>query len=207
MYNITMDFRIEKVNYNSLSEENFKQICEIEQSAASYLDLIFDKNDMAYFLGNGRYTSYTVFDENTVVGFIIYNRGYYLNDDIYITDLGIAENYRGRNIATNLIGLTLQQLVEKDKSIKFLTLDVENVNEKAIKLYEKIGMEKSTIKSKNGQNNYCMVGEVSVILKKIDEINKKNKEKNTEKEPKNIERRAGNTETKFEGKKQKMMIL
>ena len=55
-----MDFKIKKVNYNSLSEENFKQICEIEESAAGYLDLIFDKNDMKYFLRSESYTSYIV---------------------------------------------------------------------------------------------------------------------------------------------------
>ena len=60
-----MDFKIKKVNYNSLSEENFKQICEIEESAAGYLDLIFDKNDMKYFLRSESYTSYIVEALNT----------------------------------------------------------------------------------------------------------------------------------------------
>ena len=203
MYNIAMDFKIKKANYNSLSEENFKQICEIEQSAGGYLDLIFDKNDMKYFLRSESYTSYIVLYENSVIGFIIYNQGYYLNDDIYIIDVGVAESYRKRNIATNLIGITLQQLVKKDKSIKFLTLDVETTNEKAIKLYEKIGMKKSAIKSKNGKNNYCMIGEISEILKNIADINEKVKKKSPEKEHKNIKGKTGEVEIKSEDKKTK----
>lgn len=96
------------------------------------------------------YSKIIAYKEDKIIGFIIY-------DDIYdryeIEYIGVLEEYRNKGIGSKL----MEYLDNKN-----ISLEVDVNNENAIKLYEKYGFKKVSIR-KNYYNNhdaYLMVKEV-----------------------------------------------
>ena len=96
------------------------------------------------------YSKIVAYKEDKIVGFLIY-------DDIYdryeIEYIGVLEEYRNKGIGSKL----MEYLDNKN-----ISLEVDVNNENAIKLYEKYGFKKVSIR-KNYYNNhdaYLMVKEV-----------------------------------------------
>ena len=88
----------------------------------------------------------------------------------YIVNISVYPDYRGNNIAKKLIRFACNYYLE-NKLIKNkqITLDVE-LNNKALKLYELIGFERSNVPSRNGKTNIVMGQDASLLIKKIDEL-------------------------------------
>lgn len=96
------------------------------------------------------YSKIIAYKQDKIIGFLIY-------DDIYdryeIEYIGVIEEYRNKGIGSKLMEYL------KDKNIS-LEVDVEN--EYAIKLYEKYGFKKVSIRKNyyNGHDAYLMIKEV-----------------------------------------------
>ena len=96
------------------------------------------------------YSKIVVYKEKEIMGFLIY-------DDIFdryeIEYIGVLEQYRNKGIGSKLMEYL------KDKSI---SLEVDINNKYAIKLYEKYGFKKASIRKNyyNGNDAYLMIKEV-----------------------------------------------
>lgn len=96
------------------------------------------------------YSKIIAYKEEKIVGFLIY-------DDIYdryeIEYIGVIEEYRNKGIGSKLMEYL------KDKSI---SLEVDTNNIYAIRLYEKYGFKKVSVRKNyyNGNDAYLMVKEV-----------------------------------------------
>lgn len=96
------------------------------------------------------YSKIIAYKEDKIIGFLIY-------DDIYdryeIEYIGVLEEYRNKGIGSKLMEYL------KDKPI---SLEVDINNEFAIKLYEKYGFKRVSIRKNyyNGNDAYLMIKEV-----------------------------------------------
>ena len=104
-----------------------------------YLDKFFsDRSDIIYVSES----------KGSVIGYISIE---VYPDHIYIDDLSVNERYRNSGIGTKLIALAEKYGAEKD--IFSVMLHVEALNEKAFRLYNRLGY---TVHSTEG-NRYRMV--------------------------------------------------
>ena len=96
------------------------------------------------------YSKIIAYKEDSIIGFLIY-------DDIYdryeIEYIGVLEQYRNKGIGSKL----MEYLNDKN-----ISLEVDINNEIAIKLYEKYGFKKVSIRENyyNNHDAYLMVKEV-----------------------------------------------
>ena len=96
------------------------------------------------------YSKIIAYKEDKILGFLIY-------DDIYdryeIEYIGVLEEYRNKGIGSKL----MEYLSDKP-----ISLEVEINNKYAIKLYEKYGFKKVSVRKNyyNGNDAYLMVKEV-----------------------------------------------
>lgn len=96
------------------------------------------------------YSKIVAYKEEEIIGFLIY-------DDIYdryeIEYIGVLEKFRNKGIGSKL----MEYLDNKN-----ISLEVDVNNEYAIKLYEKHGFKKVSIRKNyyNGNDAYLMVKEV-----------------------------------------------
>ena len=74
------------------------------------------------------------FCENTLCGVL---SAYFVADEVQIMNLAVSTDYRRRGIAFGLMERLLTQA--KDKSCRFITLEVAESNKNAIALYKKCG--------------------------------------------------------------------
>ena len=94
------------------------------------------------------------FEKNKLVAFINYSLYYERAEINYIF---VLEKYRRKNIATNLFN----HILNKNKELKNITLEVRESNETAIHFYEKCGFRKCTIRKNyyGNENALLMIKE------------------------------------------------
>lgn len=91
---------------------------------------------------------------NKIVAFVIYT---VLYDNIEIIDVFVLNEYRKQGIATSLLNKIIN-----DNTNKNITLEVNINNKQAIKLYEKLGFKKISVRKKyyDGVDGILMLKEV-----------------------------------------------
>ncbi|MDZ7370826.1 MAG: ribosomal protein S18-alanine N-acetyltransferase [candidate division KSB1 bacterium] len=90
-----------------------------------------------YELSEGKSTAYVVVLENgTVVAYLVYR---ILFDEMHILNIAVAQAYRRRGIAYNLLNFFIDRA--KEEGLTFLYLEVRESNASAINLYKKIGFQ------------------------------------------------------------------
>lgn len=82
---------------------------------------------------NAASTRFYVYSENeTPIGYVgIYS----VLDEGYITNIAVKKDYRKKGVGSAL----LKDLIEKEKDLSFISLEVRKSNTAAIRLYEKFG--------------------------------------------------------------------
>ena len=84
-------------------------------------------------------------DEDKVAGYI----GLYkILDEGYITNVAVSPDFRRRGIAYGLV----EKLVEENRDLSFITLEVRASNTGAIALYEKLGFKQVGVRPKYYSN-------------------------------------------------------
>ena len=97
---------------------------------------------------------YSYILDERVVAFLIFSVMY---DKCEIIDIYVSNDYRRNHIAENLINE-----IKNDYKIENITLEVNEENIGAIKLYEKLGFKKVAIRKNyyGNQNGFLMIKEI-----------------------------------------------
>lgn len=137
---------------------------ELLKNDTIYFDEIEDKFPDVYSKGsilleyqNNPFMRIVVFlIENKVVGFINY---YEIYDRLEIANFNVLPYFQNHGIGTKLILYVVDKYKEKFKNI---TLEVRSDNEKAIKLYKKIGFVEKAVRKNyyNGIDGILMEKEL-----------------------------------------------
>lgn len=101
---------------------------------------------------NNPFTKYIAyFSNSSILGYIQYNLIY---DTIDIVMVYVRENERNNKVGSKL----LKYLIDNNKHIKNITLEVNCLNEIAIKLYKKFGFEVVAVRKGyyDGVDGYLM---------------------------------------------------
>lgn len=105
----------------------------------SFYDMEADQEDLAEFLDSNirGETTFAVCEEKEIVGFFSFNRV-----DVHIVDIGLGmkPNLTGRGFGEAFIRRGLEFCMEKCQP-RYITLSVATFNERAIKVYKKVGFE------------------------------------------------------------------
>ena len=107
---------------------NFKDLKEVNNLLKEF-NYAVDKNSL-----NNEFLKIILYENNGIKGVLVYNLIY---DRIEIDYIIVHKNYRNKGIATSLLNY-----IEKDNSIKNITLEVRESNTIAINFYLKNGFKK-----------------------------------------------------------------
>lgn len=103
--------------------------------------------------------------DDKVVGFINYMITF---NSATITQIAIDKNYRKQGLATNLLNAMEDTFIKSgEDAVEFVTLEVRESNDAAIKLYEKNLYERVVIKKNyypDGENAVYMVKRINTCL-------------------------------------------
>jgi len=111
--------------------------------------LKYDENALAELLRDENRPVFVSLEENQVLGYCFCIRRSFDDSvmvrrkEIYIDDLCVDENCRGKGIATTLYRHVCAWA--KDEGCAFITLNVWNGNDNAMAFYEKMGMRPRSI--------------------------------------------------------------
>lgn len=136
----------------NMREEDLEQVCDIENhtfsapwSFHSYEQAINNKNNL-----------FLVAEENDCI--VGYCGCLGILDEGQITNVAVKKEYRGQNIGFQLMERLLEEGIKR--GIRAFTLEVRESNEKALKLYYRMGFIKEGIR----KNYYTAPNENAVIM-------------------------------------------
>jgi len=131
------------IEIRKASENDFNAIFELLKEFAEFiktpekvtLTLEQMQKDKDYF------NSLIATDNNNVIGFATYFFAYYswTGKTLYIDDLFIIQQYRGKGIGTTLINSLIN--IAKQENCKKMRWQVSNWNKPAIEFYKRLGAE------------------------------------------------------------------
>lgn len=123
--------------FNPNSLEQFKTMTEL---VSKHLSEPYSIYVYWYFLNNWPEYCYIVKDKGIIIGCIIAKIDNHRSVRVrgYIGMLVIENEYRGKGIATNLVKLTIDNMIKCD-NVDEISLETEVINKGAIKLYENLG--------------------------------------------------------------------
>lgn len=96
----------------------------------------WSKNDFLAEIARVKKSNIVALSEDIPIGYIFTS---ILYENCHINNLAVDYNFRGKNIAYNLIKNILN--ICKSKNVKNITLEVRSSNFQAISLYEKFGFQ------------------------------------------------------------------
>ncbi len=117
-----------------MAESDIKEIAELEKECFSEP---WSEDSLKDELTNETARFYVLRDNEKLLGYIGANN---ICGEVYITNVAVNGAYRGKGYGKKLVNHLVQQS-ELEKAL-FVTLEVRESNEKAIKLYEKCGFKK-----------------------------------------------------------------
>ncbi len=117
-----------------MTESDIKDIAELEKECFSEP---WSEDSLKDELINETARFYVLRDDENLLGYIGANN---ICGEVYITNVAVKGTYRGKGYGKKLVNHLVQQS-ELEKAL-FVTLEVRESNEKAIKLYEKCGFKK-----------------------------------------------------------------
>lgn len=118
---------------------------------------IYSNGSILLEFQNNPFTKIVVYlIENKVVGFINY---YEIYDRVEIANFNVLEYFQNHGIGTKLINYLIDKYKEKYKNI---TLEVRDDNERAIRLYKKVGFVEKAVRKNyyNGIDGILMEKEL-----------------------------------------------
>ena len=116
----------------------------------------WNKNMLLSAFDGGRYFGFCAFLGEDLVGFIALSKGY---DDCDLESIAVSPEHRRKGIAELLIKSAMEKV--KEFGLVAVLLEVRETNAPAIRLYEKVGFEKISVRKK-----YYSDGENAVVMKK-----------------------------------------
>lgn len=117
-----------------MSESDVTEIAELEKMCFSEP---WSENSLREELTNDTARFYVLRDNEKLLGYIGANN---ICGEVYITNVAVNENYRGKGYGKRLVNHLIKQC--EAKNALFVTLEVRKSNENAIALYEICGFKK-----------------------------------------------------------------
>ena len=117
-----------------MSEEDIKEIADLEKMCFSEP---WSEQSLKDELVNDTARFYVLRDNETLLGYIGANN---ICNEVYITNVAVNEKSRGKGYGKTLVNHLVRQC-DLENAL-FVTLEVRESNENAIKLYEKCGFKK-----------------------------------------------------------------
>ncbi len=117
-----------------MTENDIKEIAELEKECFSEP---WSEDSLKDELTNGTARFYVLRDNEKVLGYIGANN---ICGEVYITNVAVNEDARGKGCGKKLVNYLVRQ--SELENALFVTLEVRESNENAIKLYEKCGFKK-----------------------------------------------------------------
>lgn len=117
-----------------MAESDIKEIAKLEKECFSEP---WSEDSLKDELTNETARFYVLRDNEKLLGYIGANN---ICGEVYITNVAVNENARGKGYGKKLVNHLVQQ--SELENALFVTLEVRESNEKAIKLYEKCGFKK-----------------------------------------------------------------
>ncbi|MEG0663938.1 MAG: ribosomal protein S18-alanine N-acetyltransferase [Clostridia bacterium] len=110
-----------------------KEIAKIEQF---FFNPPWSEKEILSSLQNDNYYFFTAFFNKEIVGYSSFNK--ILNEG-YINNIAVKSDFQNQKVGFDILNEMILQA--KKLSLSFLTLEVRKSNEKAIKLYSKLGFK------------------------------------------------------------------
>ena len=117
-----------------MSESDISEIAELERACFSEP---WSENSLKEELANDTARFYVLRDSEKLLGYIGANN---ICGEVYITNVAVNENYRGKGCGKMLVNHLIKQCEAEDAL--FVTLEVRKSNENAIALYKKCGFQR-----------------------------------------------------------------
>lgn len=140
-------------------------MAQIEQQ--SELEFKFDEEDLIDDISEKEFTL-GCFKDDEIIGYIMFDRDWYYDNDIYLFNIMVDENFRGYGIGKKLFINSLPYL----KSVldaKEVSLEVEKHNP-AIKFYEKLGFKSTNHESYVLNKNIVMSIKKEKLVTNLEKI-------------------------------------
>lgn len=150
-----MNFRIEK-----LIEAHVNGVAELEKECFSSP---WSANGIRSEINNENARFFVAVADNKVIGYV---GMHIVCGECYIANIAVSEAYRRAGVASALLE-KLEETAENENG-EFITLEVRQSNEKAIRLYAKHGYNQVGIR----KNFYSKPTEDAILMTKITEVKK-----------------------------------
>ena len=104
--------------------------------------------------------------DGELIGFIMINEhGKYFGGSVYIVNINVDKAFRGQGIARRLITEACRFYLSRCPD-RLLSLDVTLTNP-ALRLYEKIGLRRTILPSRNGKTDIVMAAPLRTVYRTI----------------------------------------
>ena len=152
------EIRVSKADYRSLSREDFARIVELEKNCG--LD---DPYDPALLRRLFIYADNFVCRlDGKIAGFITLSPdSLYLGGSVYIVNINVAREHRGRRLAKHLMLTACEYYIERLPDLP-VSLDVMKTNP-AMNLYHSVGFRVVNIPSRNGNTDVVMAAPLRLL--------------------------------------------
>ncbi len=117
-----------------IRECSFADEAEIAQIERDYIECAWTSEQISAVLKDERYLYLAAENDNAVVGYI---GAEFCLDECSVTNIAVKENYRRLGIGKALVGELLR--IAKLRGAKIVYLEVNETNDAAIALYERLG--------------------------------------------------------------------
>lgn len=142
-----------------MNKNDLEVIVQLEEQLFSSA---WSKDDYVYEIDQNPYGYYCVLEENQhIIGYIGL---WIIFEQIQITTIGVDKEYQGKGYADMLMQYVMD--VAQKKQCQTMSLEVRVSNQVAVKLYQKYGFEKVSIRKNyykdNHEDAYLMIKELEV---------------------------------------------
>ena len=163
------NLKYERLDKKDISEEQFKQIMDVENSTGSgYSEDVMRR----MWLEDEKNSNFVCKCNNKIVAIISFNPlSKRRNGSIYMVNLTVHPEYRKAGIAQNLI-YTACKYYEKENNNLPMSLQVDKDNIPAINLYKKVGfkIEEPICEADEDDEQYIMEADIEELVKNIQKI-------------------------------------
>lgn len=143
------------ISLKTITEENFEEC--ISLSLKDGQDEFIDSN--LYSIAESKvipeYLINAIYNDDVIVGFVMYALNFKYGNDLYINRLMIDKHYQRKGYAKATLDL-LKEIAKSTQSISRMTLSTDKKNLEAINLYEEFGFI-NTGRVDNGEDVFELI--------------------------------------------------
>lgn len=160
------NYRYERVDRTSITEEQFKQVLKVEQCEGED-DCYSEEVMREIFMEDQKDDNFVCYKDDKIVAYISYNpKSKRRNGSAYIISLVVLKEFRKKGIAQNLIYTACKYYEAKGFNLP-MSLQVDKDNIPAINLYKKMGFDilEPICCEDDDDEQYIMGADISNIIK------------------------------------------